>query len=298
MCCQPRQFWVVNTRCAPPCNHFDQGLDRITYWREEGENHWVEYSREDFLLAMDPSAPVTFYVHGNTLKNDQAIKGARRIYHNVGRGVPTFRLVLWSWPAERIKHLGIINNFLVKADYSDYQGYYMAWLVDQIDPRAAISLTGHSYGARTVLWTLQGLATGRLFGCDLPPRQHEGRRPMQGALICPALENYTLLPGCHHDRALTQVDRMLITVNPDDHTLHTFSRIIQAPVLGVSDAPLRRLPAEQRAKVVVVVPTAWSGKAHRFSRYANSPEIADLLRPYMIYRDPPAVAEKPGTIVE
>jgi hypothetical protein len=285
MGCPPRQFWVVNTRCAPDCSGFQRGLERITYWREE-ERGWVRYSREDFLLSMQASVPVTFYVHGNGLKERGAISAGRKIYREIGRGVPQFRLVLWSWPAEHRRGIGPIDNFLLKAHLADNQAYYLAWLIDQVDPHVPITVAGHSFGGRTVISTLHTLAVWQVKNEPLPPRQYTGYRPLQAAAIGAAIEYDSLLPGRRHQFALTQADRLAVTVNPRDRILRAFARIISAPVISVSGVPAARLPAEQRARLVQLYPSV--GKAHRWTRYAQSPPTADLLRPYMIYFGAPA----------
>lgn len=284
--CGRREFWIVNTRHAPLCKGLDKGLDKITYWKCERGRGWVRHSLDEFLAAVEPSLPTTFYVHGNTLDNEQAIQGARQVYDRIGRGVPSFRLVLWSWPAEHIKGMSAIDNILVKARRCESQGYYLAWLVDRLDPQVPISLAGHSFGARTVTAALQGLAADRIAGYELPERKYQGRRPMQAALVAAAMDNTLLLPGYRHGLALTQVDRMLITKNPQDRSLRLFSLLSETGVdaLGTTGIPgLARLP--DRNKVRQLVPSRWVGKAHRWSRYTNSPGAAASLRPYFFYQD-------------
>jgi hypothetical protein len=284
-CCGRREFWIVNTRCAPTCKGLDQGLDKITYWKEEGRDNWVEHTLEEFLVGADKTLPTTFWVHGNTLDNDGALVGARRVYDNVGRGVPSFRLVLWSWPAEHIKHVSPSNNIAIKWERSESQGYYLAWLVDQLDPRVPITLAGHSFGSRTVTAALQALATNYIAGHHLPPRHFVGWRPMQAALIAAGMDNNLLQPGYRHGLALTQIDRILITVNPQDRTLKVLARFSPtcSPCLGTTGIPNMPALGEQLRKVVQVYPNTWVGKAHRFSKYANSPETAAMMRPYIFY---------------
>lgn len=292
-CCGRREFWIVNTRCAPPCKGLDRGFDKITYWKEEGRDNFVQHTLEEFLVGADKSLPTTFWVHGNTLDNDAALVGARRVYDYVGKGVPSFRLVLWSWPAEHIKHVSPYDNIMIKWERSEAQGYYLAWLVDQLDPRVPITLAGHSFGARTCTAALQCLATNFIACHQLPERHYVGWRPMQGALIAAGMDNFLLSPGYRHELALSQVDRMFITVNPDDRTLNILARLSPAcaPCLGTTGIPnLWALGIEQR-KVVQVYPNAWVGKAHRFSKYAKSPETAAMMRPYIFYWQSPPLED-------
>ncbi len=280
------EFWIVSTRQAPKQCNLDQGLCCITYWKRTGRDSYQQYSLDEFLMAMDPSLPTCIYVHGNTLDWDGAIEGGTRVYRKIGRGVHGFRLVLWSWPAERIKGAGLEGNVVEKAEMSESQGYYLAWLVDLIDPRTPLSLVGHSYGCRTVTAGLQGLATGRIAGYRLPPRQYIGWRPMEACLVAAAMDKWLLTPRGQHALAVTQIDRMLITVNPKDRTLALLPKWFPWEALGLDGLPTRPIaPYDQR--VLQMESTSWVNKAHRFQAYAHDRDLADRLRPYFFYLDAP-----------
>ncbi|MGD9646166.1 MAG: hypothetical protein AB7U73_10685 [Pirellulales bacterium] len=280
------EFWIVSTREAPMRCNLDQGLGCITYWKRTGRDRYQQYSLEAFLAAMDPSLPTCIYVHGNTLDWDGAIEGGTRVYRKIGRGIHGFRLVLWSWPAERIKGAGLESNVVIKADRAESQGYYLAWLVDLIDPRVPLSLAGHSYGCRTITAGLQGLAVGHAAGYRLPPRQYIGWRPMEACLVAAAMDKWLLTPRGRHALAVTQVDRMLITVNPNDRTLALLPKWFNWEALGLNGLPARPIvPYDQR--VIQLESTSWVNKAHRFQAYAHDRELADRLRPYFFYLDAP-----------
>ncbi|MBX9788174.1 MAG: hypothetical protein K2Y37_04605 [Pirellulales bacterium] len=286
--CQKAQgeFWVVSTRNAPVRCNLDQGLGCIEYYRRTGRDSYERYSLDEFLMAMDPSLPTCIYVHGNTLDWDGAIEGGTRVYRKIGRGIHGFRLVLWSWPAERLKGYGLEGNIVEKADRSESQGYYLAWLVDLLDPRVPLSLVGHSYGCRTVTAGLQGLATGHIACYDLPERHYIGWRPMEACLVAAAMDKWLLTPRGRHALAVTQIDRMLITTNPDDRTLALLPKWFPWEALGLNGLPERPIaPYDQR--VLQLESTSWVNKAHRFQAYAHDRELADRLRPYFFYLDAP-----------
>jgi hypothetical protein len=146
-------------------------------------------------------------------------------------------------------------------------------------------VSGHSFGARTVTSALQALATNYIAGYHLPERHFVGWRPMQASLIAAGMDNNLLLPGYRHGLAITQVDRLFITVNPDDRTLKVLSRFSPtcAPCLGSTGIPNITAMGDQLPKIVQVYPNTWVGKAHRFSKYARSPETAAMMRPYIFY---------------
>jgi hypothetical protein len=286
--CKPAngEFWIVSTRKAPTRCNLDQGLPCIEYYKRVGRDRYRQYSLDEFLMAMDPSLPTCIYVHGNTLDWDGAIEGGTRVYRKIGRGIDGFRLVLWSWPAETIKGAGIEGNVVIKADRAESQGYYLAWLVDLLDPRLPLSLAGHSYGCRTITAGLQGLATGHVAGYQLPERQYTGWRPMEACLVAAAMDKWLLTPRGRHALAVTQVDRMLITVNPKDRTLGLLPKWFPWEALGREGLPTAPIsPYDQR--VVQMESTSWVNKAHRFQAYATDRELADRLRPYFFYLDAP-----------
>lgn len=280
-----RQFWMVNTRHAPQRHGLECGFDRITYWKWQHGRGWVRYSRDAFVAAMDPSLPTTFYVHGNGLTYNVSITSARRMYNQIGQVVPGFRLVLWTWSAEYIPGLSVVENVREKALRSEAQGYYLARLIDQLEPSVPLSLVGHSFGSRTVAAALHALAVGRASGHDLPPRRYVGPRPIQATLLAAAMDNIWLWPGSKYGLAVTQVNRMLITFNPWDRILRAYDRLdgSDAGVLGMTGLPQEFRLGDHESKVIEWKVTPWVWSAHRWARYANSPRLANRLRPYIVY---------------
>ncbi len=301
-----REFWVVNTRHAPVCKGLDHGVKRITYWKREN-GQLVRKSLEQFLAGVDPSLTTTFYVHGDTVNRRLALRIADKVMNGVGRDVPAYRMVLWSWPSQHRFGLGIRGNILTKARWSESQGYYLAWLVDKINPRTSLSLVGHSFGSRTIAAALQALATNRIAGYDLGPRSHPGKdwppeakdwRPMQAALVAPAMDNRWLWPGWRYGKALTQVDHIFVTRNPNDRLLRIYSdKYLPAGVraLGLTGIPQaeERL-GDQRSKWATSFNAAFAGTAHRWSRYADAPGASRQLRPHFFYENAPTVEQIVG----
>lgn len=279
---------MVNTRHAPACRGLEAGFEQVTYWQCVGDR-FVPRTRSEFLDTCQADVPTTFYVHGNTLTHERAVIAGQRVLDDIGRGVTSLRLVLWSWPSEYMPEQTIMGNLTVKAERAVAQGYYLARLVDMIDPRIPLSLAGHSYGTRTVLAGLECLATNRVAGAELRWRAYTGRRRMQAALLAAALDNHELWPEQRYGHALSQVDRMLITVNPRDRTLQAWWLVssTRSEALGTSGvAEVWRL-GQQAEKIYLIMPEEWVGKAHRFSRYSSSPQAAANLRPFVFYTDAP-----------
>lgn len=293
------EFWVVNTREAPVCPDLAQGIEKITYWHVlVGKTlQPFQQSREEFLLAIGRGLPITFHVHGNGLSNEQAMDAVHRINTLMHPLASQFTLVIWSWPAEHIKGAGLAENLRIKAARADAQGFYLAWLIDQIDPRAPLSLTGHSYGARTVVSGLQALAVEHLCNAAQATQPSHGCRPIQAALIAGAMENSSMLPGRKYELALTQVERMLITYNCEDLTLRIFQHVFKFPCLGITGLASQSLAAELAMKIEQFDTNPYLGRSHFLANHVETPLVADRLRPYFAFLDAPSVYQ-PGTLEE
>jgi hypothetical protein len=214
--------------------------------------------------------------------------------------------VIWSWPSQHIFGIGPFNSLLIKAERSEMQGYYLARLIGLLRPDVPLSLTGHSFGAKIVAASLQGLAAGHIAGQELPaPASSDGEatfdaggspiapvgRSIQAALLAAAFDNTALLPGYRYGMALTQVDRMIITVNPEDMPLRIYMRCANGGVslLGETGIPGASRLGELQSKVYFVSSTPYAGCMHHV-RYYTGTDIAAILRPYFFYLDAPVLA--------
>jgi hypothetical protein len=290
-CC--REYWIVNTRQAPVCDDLENGFDRINYWKYDNFRGWIRYSREEFVAAMDPSLPTTFFVHGSFLSDKGAVTCGCHFYDGLGRDVPAFRLVLWSWPAERIRGMNAVDNFRVKMVRSEKQGVYLASLIGLLDPGVPLSLTGHSIGCRTVCAALEGLASGEIAGEVLPPPIFTGPRVIQAGLLVPSFDPRYLWQAGRYGNALSQVESMLVAYNPHDRLLRAYARVISPWALGLNGMPQPERLGENQHKLVEVSSRPWVHSVHRFSRYARSRKGHSWMRRYFFYEQPPTRAFGP-----
>jgi len=282
-CC--REYWVVNARQVSDCESLQNGFERLTYWKYDDVKGWIQYRREQFVAAMDPSLPTTFFIHGSFLNHKWAVRSGWRCYRRIGGCAPGFRLVLWSWPAERIRRMNAIDNFRAKMVRSERQGYYLAALIDQLDPDLPLSLAGHSIGCRTACAALDGLACGEVAGEPLPAPSFTCHRPIQACLLAPAFDPRYLWPKGRYSYALSQLDRLLVVYNPDDRMMRLYSRFISPWVLGRCGMPEPERLGVNQQKLVQVCSQNWVGHDHRFSRYANSRKGRFWLQRYFFYQD-------------
>jgi len=223
------QLWLISTRCAPCCCPSDTGRRRIAYWRLKAGRQWLGEDENAFLAGSgDPPAPTAIFIHGNRTDRCEAVRKGRYVFGLLKReaaGRP-FRLVIWSWPADRIRGRNR-RDVRVKAAYSDVQSYYLAECLHRFDPDVPVSLIGYSFGARVITGALHILAGGKVAGHALAERTaaepaDAKQRPIRAVLIAAALDCDWLLPRRRNGLALSQVDHVLVTRNCCDPVLRWY----------------------------------------------------------------------------
>ena len=125
--------------------------------------------------------PTLIFAHGNTLKHEGAMEQCWFLYQKMRCCPGKKRLVFWSWPAQiaikrpllRPRKL-IMANLRIKFVYSEYQGYYMAKLVQRMSMTQRVTVGGHSYGA--IHASVGGPLPGRRRAARSDARRRRGRR--------------------------------------------------------------------------------------------------------------------------
>ena len=214
---EKHQLWLVNTRNASGCPSLQQ-TSRLRFWRCDPDYQWRNSSVNEVLAADDPETTTLIYVHENRVSEAESFRRAVKVFQQLSTFAPTdkrFRLIAVSWPSARIGHRQR-PDVQIKAQRSELHGFYLAWLVDQIHPDVPISLFGDSYGPRMITASLHCLAGGSIRGQYLSQRMNPTRRPVRAVFMSAALDAHWLSPGQRYGLALTQVEHMLVTVNPTD----------------------------------------------------------------------------------
>ena len=253
-CCSAPEMWVINTRHLPRCSNLDRAYECMTYHRYDAcTGCFVKESRASFL-AQEASMPTFFYVHGNTLKHKGAMKGFWDVYEHLRCCPGKKRLVCWSWPAQRvIKMKGlrfremVRKNLLLKYVYSEYQGYYMAKLVQQMSLSQRVTLGGHSYGGITNSVALHLLAGGCVRNMRLAGGEPVERHNLRAALISGAFDHDMLYPGHRYGLAFVAAEKIFTTFNCHDRTLKKWPKTSWrgCQALGYVGMSGRRLGANQ-----------------------------------------------------
>jgi hypothetical protein len=281
-CCEAPELWVINTRCAPKCNNLDRGYDMISYQRyDRCRGCFVKESRESFL-AQEASMPTLFYIHGNSLKHKGAMKGFWDVYEKMRCCPGKKRLVCWSWPAERVYKMQglrfremVRKNLRIKYVYSEYQGYYLAKLVDEMSLSQRVTLSGHSYGAITAAVALHLMGGGQICGLTLPNGKPVEHANLRGAMISGAFDCDMLYPGHRYGQAFVAAEKIMSTFNCHDRTLRKWpksgsTRGMQA--LGFSGMSARRL-GQYRHKFVQINTYPENRRSHYLGPHLKNPRF-------------------------
>jgi len=277
------QVWLISTRRVPVWDGPAWTSESLDYWRLGSAGQWIATDRRAFLgeTGQDPM-PTTVFVHGNLADADTAVRRAWTIYRRMvcqAAGRP-FRLVIWSWPSQRVcKRLR--PDAQLKAEYSDYQGCYLADLLAHLDRRVSVSLVGYSYGARVITAALHLLGGGGVEGCAIAGTTVSERaaRPhtlMRVVLVAAAMDADWILPGHRHGLALTQVDQVLITRNCADRAMRWYARLYgrRGPrALGYAGPVACRGVGAEGVKVEMVDVTCAVGKVHDWQNYMSAPGL-------------------------
>ncbi len=282
-CYEPPELWIVNTRCAPRCHDLDAGFEKIRYRRYDANcGRFVTETRASFL-AGEASMPTLFFAHGNLLDHQAAMEAFWRLYHRLRCCPGPKRLVGWSWPAERVsKGLRIRKAFLqdlrIKLTYSEYQGYYLAKLVQQMSLTQRVMLAGHSYGAVISSTAAHWLAGGQLRGLTLAGGKPVEHANLRLALVSGAFDNDALLPDGRYGQALVAVEKVLVTRNARDSSLKSWWKASYRgrPALGFTGLNANRLGPD-RDKLCQITMTPDVGKSHFLTPHLKSNRLIAAL---------------------
>jgi hypothetical protein len=286
---KPRiETWLINTRCAPVCGDWEQGKEKIRYYRLEENQTWQDAAHEEFAKGGDRDTPTVFLVHGNRTASDEAVDFAWPVHcwlaaHAEKRD---YRFVIWSWPSSRM-YKRTRPDVQTKASYCASQSYYLADCLKNLNSETPVSLVGYSFGAKIIAGGLHLLDGGELAGQTLPNAMSstENRKrngPVRTAFIAAAFDCFALNPGQEYGNALAQTEGVLTTRNYCDNALRWYPLLygrggpqalgFVGPSCGGSE------------KLHVFEATCCVGKSHDWDGYISCPNIINAL-PHYLYAE-------------
>jgi hypothetical protein len=291
------EVWLISTREIPSCSPPAEA--RPQYWHLAAEGQWAAADRAAFLASDDPAVPTVFFLHGNRSDADDAVQTGWDVYQCLVEqaGGRPLRLVIWSWPADRIPGR-LRPDVRIKAARSDVESRYLAEAIDAIRPGAPVCLVGYSFGARTICGALTLLAGGQFAGHVLERQRTTPRAPIRAVLIAAAIDDTALAPYGSSAGALDQVDRVLLTRNAADHALRWYRHLERwrgPAALGFRGPACAGEPDAKRTKIELVDVGCEVGRNHTWDGYLAAPAIRSRLAWYAFLQPTPENSVGPAS---
>jgi predicted esterase len=290
------ELWLVSTRrlptgvdCCTPT--FEPDVLRFVCGRG-----YVPATLTELIADEDPVRPTIIFVHGNGNDADDSAETALDLYNQLlcSRCAVPIRLIAWSWPSEEVVNCPR-KDARIKACRTNTEGYFLATFVDLLPAHTRVGLCGYSYGARVVTGSLHILGGGVLEGRQLAEPKHPDRDPARCVLLAAAMNNDWLLPGMRHERAVSQVERMVITISRVDPVLHFYPYLWGCggpDALGVTGLVSPGRLGPDAAKIAHVDVTRAVHRRHGWKNFADSPEVMSLLRHELMHWPAAVVASR------
>lgn len=269
------------------------------------DSRWSKASAEEFFDLPSDDRPLIFYVHGNRTELNTAAMHGIVTLKNYARHFPDSlppRLVVWNWDAEKISARPRVD-FPAKASYADFQGFYLAEIIENIPAEKQLILVGHSFGARTILSSLHLLSGGALGKRTLKAlfpeesavtevswKKNVSKNADDGAvrtlprinvlLVASAISCNVLAEGGMFAEALNPIACLRVTKNPSDHALKYYpimngarNRLPEA--MGAVGPVLGNVDSELRAKVQVI---PLDNPTHQYLEYISMRSVQNALK--------------------
>jgi hypothetical protein len=238
----------------------------------DGHPTWVAHDWHN-LQKSDNVRPTVIYVHGNRVSVGMDETEGMAVYQSLitarAHQGPV-RYIIWSWPSAQIP--GLIKDYQVKAVRTNPVAWQLAWFLDKLPAETPLALMGYSYGARTVSGSMHLLAGGTLGTLKLAERRTPERPPIRVALMAAAFDADWVLPGEMHQRAIHQVDRMVVVTNRHDPAMRFFklsTKNSRADALGLAGVPHVEKLGSAAKRIQCIDVSAEVGRSHIIYDYLS-----------------------------
>lgn len=257
------------------------------------DGSWHDADPSETLAGLDAGVPVIFYVHGNSIDACDARSRGLAVYRRLVAcrcDDRPLQFVIFSWFSD--KEAAFLRDYRIKAARTRPVAWQLAWTVDQLPAGTPVGLLGYSYGARVASGAAHLLGGGAMSGlayntageCD------SCVHPMRAVFLAAAMDACWLSPRGYHNQTLTQLDSLLVTLDPRDPAMRFFKfvpRFSDPPALG--DVGPKGLSSDYAAKVRTrnVAPSV--GRSHDLFRYLAAPGLMRSAWRRLTFADAPVV---------
>jgi hypothetical protein len=278
--------WIVSTRRLPPGTCGQDG--EPDYWRMGADGTWTASDESALWIAAPRPVPLIVFIHGNRWDADRAAAEGLAFWEQLRDLAPQarFRLVIWSWPADRIARRNR-PDLVVKHYRSREEAVYLAQFLNRVASEVPVSLIGYSYGAQTIIGALRLLAGDCFGGVRLERREPPRQAPLTAVLVAGAVESHALAEAAPQLSPLGEVSRILVTRNQCDPYLRFYPLLYKRggpPAIGLV-GPSCLDPESPDARKIEVLEVTWEvGKRHDWECYRQSPSFVSRLPEYTFLR--------------
>jgi hypothetical protein len=264
---------LVNTRpvgCTTNVERLAAGVRASEYvaTAEEGCRKWQSADAVSLLASATPDTPLVIYIHGNQIEPYHAIPTGLLAYRRLiacAQDDRPIHFMIFSWPSEKVP--GFLKDYRVKAARTKPVAWQFAWLMEHVPPDVPMGWWGYSYGSRVASGGAHLMAGGSLGRLALPSAS-AADRPIHAVFFAAALDCEWLAEGRYYGRALTQIDRMLLSTNRLDPamTYYKYVSTTSDPTpLGYAGPCC--LDAARRKEITCRNVTEAVGRTHAFEKY-------------------------------
>ena len=278
--------WIVSTRHAPVCRPSVDTVNCLRYWHYGPNGSWQPSNVKALLSTDAPDVRTLIYVHENRVSKQESFQRSRQLAERIARLSPhvkKFRLITISWPADRIGWRPR-PDAQIKAQRSQAHAYYLAWLIDQMAPDTPLSIFGMSYGPRMISTALHLLGGGEVSGQSPLIRHHPERQPVRVALLAPALGRDWLIPGQRLGQATSQIEHLLVMINPSDEVLRWYPKLYHhrgPQALGYLGFRGNAISEPIQSRITEYNVSHLTGRSHSWRVYEGSNRVLSLIVPHL-----------------
>jgi hypothetical protein len=199
---RPLCIFVRSQSCPQMAGTSEPACDfQYHYPGPEGLYHPVDGA--ELFQALPPDVPVLILVHGSFVDFDQEpdLLEAFEWIRSGSEDQPIL-VLCYRWPSKAGCKV-LLGSIAVceLAQRSEFNGFYLAQLINEIPCENSVRLLGHSHGCRMVCSALHLLSGGQVDGKCLPSTSWS-ERAVRVTFFSAAMDHDWLNPGQKYDRAI------------------------------------------------------------------------------------------------
>lgn len=284
--CAPDFFVVDSTPCPQTFNGCPPLCRGIVQRYLPDERYHVS-DAETLIASIRPGVPVCIAIHGSFVRTGDLYPESVARYKRIVASANDrpLHFIAAHWPSDPGPLLlpSIQVNALGRR--AEFNGIYVAQLINRIPPENPVALIGHSHGCRVVASALHLLGGGTVNGIAVTDPCPNRR--IRAVFTAAAIDHHWLNPGEKYGCAINRIECLLNVRNQNDLVLKLYP--LREPLLhhaigqsGFRHRDLVRI-GSQSQKLAELDVTHLVGTSHMIAKYAVHPQIRAAVVPYLYF---------------